>query len=455
MRDIFTRGMRWLWYNVRMGKALAKVGIGCWIRRILILLTVLWSLWLALPFLLSWVDFPMMTFELPHEFVAKLPAAVTNRTVTAKVDVGHCRGLCLDLKIRGRILDWPYTIRSEIAYVLLPWRGGATCDLRLDGSPWHIAGSAFGSLRNWKANAKIESPTHLREDEPLLASLIAKFAPSSVSNVVVTGSLAAAFRAEKTRELPVVAWSAKGRLADFGASCLLNDKPLEIRRLSTIFGVDGIADRTTIRPFCPRIDAAEYNGVSVTNFSASVLMTENSLLVTEAGAGFCGGEVKLYSLYLNPKSLTTGFTLFLDGIDTNEIVGHLKGFSGSATGRLHGKIPVFLKNGCELRLKNSYLYSVPGETGTICFDDASPVLDSLASGGVDECTTSNLAKALANLSYKSLKFDLKREDDGEGLALAMAIDGTATHGTTTVPVTFAVTLHGDLEQLINTGLRMK
>ena len=74
---------------------------------------------------------------------------------------------------------------------------------------------------------------------------------------------------------------------------------------------------------------------------------------------------------------------------------------------------------------------------------------------MDESTTSNLAKALANLSYKSLKFDLKREESGEGLALAMDIDGTATHGATTVPVSFAVTLHGDLEQLVNTGLRMK
>lgn len=74
---------------------------------------------------------------------------------------------------------------------------------------------------------------------------------------------------------------------------------------------------------------------------------------------------------------------------------------------------------------------------------------------MDEGTTSNLAKALKNLSYSSLKFELKREPDGEGLALGMSIEGSATHGGTTVPVSFAVTLHGDLEQLINTGLKMK
>ena len=419
------------------------------------LLLLLAVLWLALPFVLSWIPFPTMTFRLPDEAVKKLPASVVNRTVTARPE--FCRGRrpgSVVVTVRGKALDWPYTVRADVAYLLAPWTGTALVELDLDGTEWSVTGSVRGGLREWNADAVLSAPP-LSEGDPLLSSLIAKFAPPSVSNLVFSGSVSARVSAEKTRKIPVTVWMVKGGVKDLNASCEFAGKPVAIRKFGTSFGADGIADRKTVRPMNPHIACAEYDGISVTNVYASIRKTENSYLVTEAGAGFCGGEVKLYSLFLDPASLTTGFTIFLDDIDTNEIVTHLKGFKGDATGRLHGKIPVFLKNGRELRLRNSYLYSIPGETGTIRFEDAQPILDNLALGGVDEGTTSNLAKALANLSYKSLKFELKREQDGEGLALGMSIDGSATHGQTTVPVSFAVTLHGDLEQLINTGLRMK
>ena len=419
------------------------------------LLLLLAVLWMALPFVLSWIPFPTMTFKLPDEVVKKLPASVVNRTVTARPVFSRGRHLgSVGVTVCGKALDWPYTVRADIVYSYLTWDGIAGFELDLDGTEWRVTGSFLGGLREWNADAVLSAPP-LSESDPLLSSLIAKFAPPSVSNLVFSGSVSARVSAEKTRKIPVTVWTVKGGVKDLNASCEFAGKPVAIRKFGTSFGADGIADRKTIRPLNPHIAYAEYNGISVTNVSASIRMTETSLLVTEAGAGFCGGEVKLYSLFLNPASLTTGFTLFLDDIDTNEIVTHLKGFRGDATGRLHGKIPVFLKNGRELRLKNSYLYSIPGETGTIRFEDAQPILDNLALGGVDEATTSNLAKALMNLDYSSLKFELKRESDGEGLALGMSIEGSATYGTTTVPVSFAVTLHGDLEQLINTGLKMK
>ena len=431
-----------------------RIGLKRWIWRSLILFGgLLLSLWLALPFVLSWIDFPKYTFRLPDDIVRKLPPTVVNRTITAQPEFSRGSAHTIVATVRGRILDWPYRVDARIVYLLLPWSSRSIFEFELDGTPWRVDGSVCGNIWNWNADAVLAAPFS-GEEQPL-ASVIEKFAPPAVSNLVVTGSLSARLSAEKTGEIPVTVWTVTGRLKDVDISGSYDDKPFAVRRLGTSFGAEGIANRRTIRPLNPHIAYAEYNGISVTNVSASIRMTETSLLVTEAGAGFCGGEVKLYSLFLNPESLTTGFTLFLDDIDTNEIVTHLKGFKGDATGRLHGKIPVFLKNGRELRLKNSYLYSIPGETGTIRFEDAQPILENLALGGVDEATTSNLAKALANLSYSSLKFELKREPDGEGLALGMSIEGSATHGGTTVPVSFAVTLHGDLEQLINTGLKMK
>lgn len=407
----------------------------------------------SLPFIVTHVDYPEMEFALPTNVENKVSKYITRKNVSAKVKV--LRGKDSDLLIvsKGRFLDWPYTLTAKTDYSLLRTNVRFDFDFSLDGTPWRITGNGNATRHTWKAKARLD-PVEFSETDQVLASVLSRLPIPGVSNIVFKGSITASAYAEKTVEIPVPTWAASGRIKDLDASCVINNKSLELDGLSTSFGADGIANRMTISPLHPRIASVGYDGITVTDVSASIRKTETALLVTEAGATFCGGEVKLYSLFLDPAKLTTGFTLFLDGIDTNEIVKHLRGFRGNATGKLQGKIPVFLKNGKSLKLKNSYLYSIPGETGTLQLEDAKPILDNLAATGVDEGTTSNLAKALGNLKYKALKLDLKRDSD-EGLALGLSLDGSATHGETTVPVTFSITLHGDLEQLINTGLKMK
>ncbi|MBQ1345072.1 MAG: hypothetical protein IIY62_01795, partial [Kiritimatiellae bacterium] len=81
-----------------------------------------------------------------------------------------------------------------------------------------------------------------------------------------------------------------------------------------------------------------------------------------------------------------------------------------------------------------------------------PILDNLAMGGVGQEARDNLAKALKDLTYTALNIQLRREETGTTHALSFKLQGSATSGRTTVPVSFAVTLRGDLEQLINTGI---
>ena len=139
-------------------------------------------------------------------------------------------------------------------------------------------------------------------------------------------------------------------------------------------------------------------------------------------------------------------------MDAGEVLAHISAFNGTATGRLHGKLPFFLKDGRRLHLGDSYLFSTPGTTGTMRITNAQPILDNLAVAGVSEADRANLSKALANLDYKVLKVELVRGDDGEDSALALGIEGTSTYGKTTVPVKLDVTFHADLDLLVNTGM---
>lgn len=421
-------------------------------------LGVLLTLGVGVPFvllaLLPWyaplVPIPDVTVDLSTNLTAEVSAKLTNRTVTARFATKRSRRGGVLVTAKGLLLDWPYTLAVDVDYSLLTLTGDVAFDLALDDSACRFEGRALATPRTWTAAVEIPK-TRLTERDPALGDIVRRFLPPTLTNLTFSAQLDFRATAEKTRELPVPVWTARGRLADAEARGFSGNVPFALQGLSTTFGADGIADRVTVAPLFPRIKTVEAAGVTATDVFAMLRMTENqTFLVTEAGAKVCGGEVKLYSLYLDPAKLTTGFTLFLDDIDTNELIKLSPGFKGSASGRLHGKLPVFLKDGRKLRVRNSYLYSIPGETGTLRLEDASPIIDNLQIGGVDEATCNNLSKALANLVYSVLKLDLRRDEKGD-LSLTLKLEGNTSSGKLTVPVNFEVTFHGDLQELIDTG----
>lgn len=405
-----------------------------------------------LPWYASLVPIPDVTLDLSTNLTAEVSAKLTNRTVTAHFTMTRSRRGGVLLTAKGLLLDWPYTLAADVDYSLLTLTGDVAFDLALDNSACRVEGNAVATPRTWTAAVELPK-TRLTERDPALGDIVRRFLPPTLTNLTFAAQLNFRATAEKTSKVPVPAWTARGRLADAEIRGFSGNVPFVLQGLSTTFGADGIADRMTVAPLFPRIKTVVTAGLTATDVYAMLRMTENqTFLVTEAGAKVCGGEVKLYSLYLDPAKLTTGFTLFLDDIDTDELIKLSPGFKGTASGRLHGKLPVFLKDGKRLMLRNSYLYSIPGETGALRLEDASPIIDNLQLGGVDEATCNNLSKALANLVYSVLKLDLKRDEKGE-LALTLKLEGNASSGKLTVPVKFEVTFHGDLQELVNTGLK--
>lgn len=405
-----------------------------------------------LPYLAPYLPIPELTFDLKEKLPRDAAALLSNTTITARLKLETSPRGGILVYSRGRLLDWPYELKAELDYSIFTLSGDVGVDFALEGSALRVSASAAATPWTWTASATIPEAT-LTEADALLSGVLAKLDLGDLCELKFGATLSARAQAEKTRAIPVPVWAAKVRVARGSASCLKGEKTFAVEGLSVTASAEGIADRVMIGPLAPRLKEANLAGILISNVSASIRATERGLYVNEASAEFCGGEVKLYSLFLNPASLTAGFTLFLDDLDAELLMRQIKGFHGEASGRLHGKLPLFLKNGSELRLKNAYLYSTPGETGSIRVADPSPILDNLAMSGVDQATCDNLGKALADLLYTVLKIDLKRDADGS-LALGLKIEGSATHGRTTVPVSFSVTFHGDLEQLINTSLRL-
>lgn len=404
------------------------------------------------PYLLSCIPLPELRLDIRDTLPKTDFPIVTNTTVSLSFKVVRSNWHELSVRGEGQLLDWPVALRADFRFSPFAGRASGRTSLAFREAPWRVDGVFSGSAADgWSADVTLPK-TSFDLADPLLGSVIRRVPMPSVSNLVCTGSLELEAHAATTNGLPLPTWSARAKVANLSASLVADEKPISIDGLQVRGGADGLGSHVDIQPLFPRIKSVEVDDFALSNVFASVRMTEKALLVTEAGAETCGGTVRLYSLYLNPENFNTGFTLFFDGIDTGSVLGRVSGFRGSATGRLHGKTTLRVRELSSVTLSESFLYSVPGETGTLHLEDASPVVDNLAACGVSDAECANVSAALENLEYSVLNINLRHEGE-DALALTFKLEGTATKGGVTVPVNLTVTFHGALEQLINTGLR--
>ena len=335
------------------------------------------------------------------------------------------------------------------------WRNGpgitGKFEITFADSPWHATAEFGASCCEWSASVKMDE-TPFSENDTVIRTFLGKYPVTAVSNLTFSGSIALDAKAERTFHKPVPVWTAKLPIRNLSIGLTISNENYSVCGFSVTPAASGISDHIDIATMLPRAKSISAAGFDLSDFHASVRVTEKALLVTEAAAGFCGGQVNLYSVFLDPKNLNTGFTLFVDDVNVGEALTHLNGFNGEASGRLHGKIKLFVrKGGKAIRLSDAFLYSTPGETGKLKLADPTPVTDNLAMAGLDESTRNNVTDALTDLDYSVLRLNLKR-GEGRSATLSTTIRGTATRGKTSVPVDITLNFNGELEQLINTGL---
>ena len=424
-----------------------------WLLKAVLALAILLVVFvLSIPFLLTHIPIPTLEFDLEPVLGEKTAALFERKKVTVDLDIRRGKPDGFRIRADGHLLDWSYHATANARFGFIRAKGDFS--LTLDGTNWRLdADFDARGTKDWRFHASIPETPFTQEDA-VLEPVLAKLNLSAVSNLVFAGAFSLEADGSSTTKRPVPAWTARGSVKGVDASLETGGKSVRIDNLRLRFGLDGLADHRDIAPLAPRADCVEFSGFTLSNVFANVRATEKSYLVTEAGANCCGGELKLYSLFLDPKSLTAGATIFVDGVDAGKVLAHVSAFRGDATGRLHGKLPFFLKGGKTLTLRNAYLFSTPGETGKVRIADASPILDNLALAGLPASERDNLANALADLDYTVLKIEFKRGEGEVDPSLPLKIVGTATRGKTTVPVNINVTFHGVIDQLINTGMKL-
>lgn len=395
---------------------------------------------------------PEISFDVSPYLTDDAARLVENKRISAKLSIKRSVREDFMLSATGTLLDWPYSASAHISLGFFRAKGDFSA--ALDDTDIKLVGDFdIRSRKKWRIAAHVPEARFSSEDA-VLGQILPRLELTAVSNIVCRGKVSLSADGRSTDEKPIPEWTVRGVISGVDAALVANDRPISARNLRMNFGVSGIADRHDINPMFPRIDSVEVAGVLFTNVYAIIRATETAYLVTEAGAGCAGGDLKMFSLFLDPVRLSAGATIYVEDVDAGEALAYASGLRGEATGRLHGKVSFFLKDGKTLQLKDAYLFSNPGEGGTVKIYDGKPLIDNLAIGGLPEDACRNLSMALANLNYSVLRFKLGKDRNTGGSTLSLKITGDATHERTTVPVNLDVTLRGDIDQLINTGMRI-
>lgn len=439
----------------RWPKILAWIIVGT----LAVTLAIIAALIALAPTILTSIDYPEYVYDLTESLPEDARGLFTNRTARIKVRLMKHHAWDLVAIGEGAILDWPVSFDARLNYSVFGLSVDGAAHLRIDKTDMRADATFAASAKDgWAVDVSIPE-TEFCNDDAFLGDAARRFVSlsPSVSNLVFSGKMKFSASAATTNGIPVPTWNADAWVQGLDVALLSGETPISMKPISMDgfrmhAGASGIGTHVDIKPTFPRATCIEAAGFAMSNVFASVRATETAYLVTEAGADVCGGKARIYSLFLMPERLDAGFTLFLDDIDAGLALESIAEFNGTATGRLRGKIPMRLKGGSELVFGDAYLHSIPGETGTIRIADADPRMRILTLSGLPEDERANIAKAMRNLTYKVLNINLRKESEDEH-ALSYKLEGSATSGETTVPVSFEITLRGPMQTVINTGIR--
>lgn len=319
-------------------------------------------------------------------------------------------------------------------------------------SQWSVTAEYYLSFGRCWTRVKMKE-TAFDEKDPLLKDLLTEHPVDAVSNLTFSGSVALDASAEWTWRRPVPVWKAEATLRNLDVGAVCENEPLAVKKLRTKVSVSGVYDHFDLHPVRIQAESVGVMGVSATALNATMIRADERMLqISEASAEFCGGKLNIYSLFIDPARLNAGFTVFLENVDTGEILHYLKGFDGEATGYLHGRLKAFVREGgVAVRLSDAYLYSTPGQVGKLRIPDSGGVTAGLSMTGLDEDTRGKVSEALTDLDYNVLRLDLSRIGKDEA-RLTVHLKGTAQRGEVAIPVDLQVNLNGRLEQMINLGL---
>ncbi len=196
------------------------------------------------------------------------------------------------------------------------------------------------------------------------------------------------------------------------------------------FSLEGIAGSMTLprlpaiasRPkqFC-RFETADLGGVTLTEGRIDCrLESDGRLFIEQSRVRWADGTLAGYAVRVPPLDEDPAFVLYCDRLNIAEIIEQLGAAQASGEGTVSGRIPIRLTEKGPV-FDDGFLYSSPGEGGTIHVTGAD-----LITAGVPRGTPEYAQLALAREAMENYHYDWVRmgfSTHGGDLLLALKMDG--------------------------------
>ena len=248
-------------------------------------------------------------------------------------------------------------------------------------------------------------------------------------------------------------WHFSGSITDGSLNLKASEIPIKIEGVRAHAKITGIADLWQMNSIPISISKTSISSFNLTKGRAFLRADDKSLMASEITIGFCGGFLRLYALYFNFERLNTGFTIVLDSLKADEFIKQFPELGDStASGTLHGRLPLSITKDGEIRLRDGYIYSPPGEKGNISIQNPTKIISTLSNSGMPIEVCDNLGKALQNLNYDILRFDLNQPRQNNG-SMKIKLKGESPNGKISTPVDLNININGPIEQLLNLSVK--
>jgi hypothetical protein len=149
-----------------------------------------------------------------------------------------------------------------------------------------------------------------------------------------------------------------------------------------------------------------------------VVESASSLFLKRSSFLWCGGHVYTHGLHLKSDSEGVDVICYCDRLKLATILQQFHLADAEGEGAVNGRIPVSYKDG-KLTINDGFLYSTPGEGGTIRFDTDTLIPDAAGAGQSIQMQIAH--EALKNFTYDWAKLSL--QSAGEDFFVRLQMDG--------------------------------
>ncbi|MEI8241629.1 MAG: YdbH domain-containing protein [bacterium] len=297
--------------------------------------------------------------------------------------------------------------------------------------------------RAWQVAVTAEVPPSTLADTEALRGMIWRLADM---DLVVTGQVAATVSALLAKDLPpsVKVSAAVGNL-DVG--CLSGK--WQVSGLSAGLTADGPRAWRTPQGQVLTFRSARSGDLALDGGALRWQYRREALLVEQADVNWCGGSLHAFGVPYDPREQRLETVLYAERIELGRLMAQTRMLQGSGAGRLYGRLPLTLDKG-KVKLSESYLYSTPGETGSLKLSNTAPIELAMEQGSIDAATRQKVSAALQNMQYSLFRMDLS--GGGANASLGIQIEGRAAEDAAAPPVHLNVNLGGSLDEFFNFGM---